>query len=108
MRRAWPGVVIASVSAATLAFVLVLWVSHAHSVQWGDGATWVTFVVILLGAPVAFYQLELQRRQLKDQQDAFAEEAERNRRRDQLLDVDIPWEIDPDHRLIKLPDRDEW
>jgi hypothetical protein len=53
---------------------------------WADVRTWVTFAVVLVGVPTALIQLNLQRLQLRSQQKVISDEADRNKRRDKLLD----------------------
>jgi hypothetical protein len=57
-----------------------------RSGTWDDVQKWVTFLVIVLGLPTALYQLNLQRLQLRDQQAVIEADAERGKRRDELLD----------------------
>jgi hypothetical protein len=51
-----------------------------------DIRTWAGFVIVIIGAGVALWQLDMQRRQLADQQQVIEGEVERNMRRDALLD----------------------
>lgn len=53
---------------------------------WADVRAWVTFAVVLVGVPTALIQLNLQRLQLRSQQQVISDEADRNKRRDRLLD----------------------
>lgn len=53
---------------------------------WDDIQKWVTFLVIVFGLPTALFQLNLQRVQLRDQQAVIKADAERSKRRDELLD----------------------
>jgi hypothetical protein len=50
-----------------------LWLSHKHSVAWGDVPTWLAFVVVLIGLPAALLQLNMQRIQLREQQGELRE-----------------------------------
>jgi hypothetical protein len=56
---------------------------------WDDARTWLTFAVLILGLPTALYQLNLQRLQLRDQQAVIKADAERSKRRDELLDKQL-------------------
>jgi hypothetical protein len=47
--------------------------------------TWVGFVVIIIGAAAALWQLDMQRRQLAEQKDVLKDEVYRNRQRDALI-----------------------
>jgi len=62
------------------------WHAPGRPVTWDDIRTWAAFAAVVVGVPVAIYQLYLQRRQLADQQAILEGEIERNKRRDQLLD----------------------
>jgi hypothetical protein len=57
-----------------------------RSSTWTDIRTWVGFAVVVIGVVIALVQLELQRRQLAEQQRVIKGEIERNTRRDALLD----------------------
>lgn len=50
-----------------------------------DIRTWVGFAVVIIGAGVALWQLDMQRRQLADQKEIFKGEVERNKQRDALM-----------------------
>jgi hypothetical protein len=60
-----------------------------RSGTWDDVRSWLTFAAVILGVPTALYQLNLQRLQLRDQQNVMKAEAERNKRRDELLDAQL-------------------
>jgi hypothetical protein len=70
------GFVAGGVIGGVIGFV---WHAPGRPATWEDIRNWATFVVLVLGFTVAAYELNLQRRQ-------FAEEARRNRGRDDLLD----------------------
>ncbi|MDB4898122.1 MAG: hypothetical protein JWN15_4384 [Firmicutes bacterium] len=61
-------------------FIGFAWHTPFRPSTWTDIRNWGTFVVLVLGFSVATYELNLTRRQ-------FAEEAIRNRDRDELLDL---------------------
>jgi hypothetical protein len=63
-----------------------LWHAPGRASTWDDVRTWLGFAVLVFGLPTALYQLNLQRRQLAGQQAVIEGEAERNKRRDELLD----------------------
>jgi hypothetical protein len=62
------------------------WHAPGRPQTWDDIRTWFAFVAVIVGVPVAIYQLSLQRRQLAGQQAVLEGEVQRNVRRDQLLD----------------------
>lgn len=47
--------------------------------------TWGGFIVVVIGAGAALWQLDMQRRQLADQQEVLKGEVERNKKRDALI-----------------------
>jgi hypothetical protein len=63
-----------------------IWRAPGRASTWADIRTWVTFAVVLVGVPTALIQLNLQRLQLRSQQQVISDEADRNKRRDKLLD----------------------
>ena len=63
-----------------------IWQAPGRASTWADVRTWVTFAVVLVGVPTALVQLNLQRLQLRSQQQVISDEAVRNQRRDKLLD----------------------
>jgi hypothetical protein len=77
-----------TVIAALLAGSAIGFVVHApgRPGTWDDVQKWLTFAVVVLGLPTALYQLNLQRLQLRDQQAVIEADAERSKRRDELLD----------------------
>jgi hypothetical protein len=50
-----------------------LWRTHEHSVAWGDVPTWLASVVVFIGLPAALLQLNMQRIQLREQQQELRE-----------------------------------
>lgn len=50
-----------------------------------DIRTWAGFVVVIVGAGAALWQLDMQRRQLAEQKDVLKDEVERNKKRDALI-----------------------
>jgi hypothetical protein len=50
-----------------------------------DIRAWIGFIVVIVGAGVALWQLDMQRRQLADQKEVFKGEIERNKQRDALM-----------------------
>jgi hypothetical protein len=68
--------------------------------------TWVGFVIVIIGAAVALWQLDMQRRQLADQQRLLEGEVERNKRRDQLLDAQLD-ELEQRKRALEREQADK-
>jgi hypothetical protein len=84
--------------AAAVAVIAALVIGAVIGIVWhepksmalpDDIRTWVGFVIVIIGAGVALWQLDMQRRQLADQQDVLKGEVERNRKRDELLDTQL-------------------
>jgi hypothetical protein len=82
-RSMWLLVALALVFGGAAGFA---WHAPGTSGTWTEIRTWVGFVVVIIGAGVALYQLMMQRQQLEEQHQLLKEEAERNKRRDALLD----------------------
>jgi hypothetical protein len=76
-------VVLALATGGAIGFI---WHAPGEASTWADVRTWATFAVVLVGVPTALIQLNLQRLQLRSQQKVISEEADRNKRRDELLD----------------------
>lgn len=53
---------------------------------WTDVRTWAGFGIVIIGVAIALTQMDMQRRQLRSQQNVLEGEVERNKRRDALLD----------------------
>jgi hypothetical protein len=71
-----------------------------------DIRTWVGFVVVIVGAAVALWQLDMQRRQLKSQQRVIEDEMKRNRKRDELVDAQLD-ELEQRKRVLEREQADK-
>lgn len=58
----------------------------AAPTTWTDVRTWAGFGIVIIGAAIALTHMDMQRRQLRSQQNVLEGEVERNKRRDALLD----------------------
>ena len=100
-----------TVLAAALALVFggaigFAWHAPGRPSTWDGIRTWIGFAVVVIGVVIALVQLELQRRQLKEQQGIIAGEIERNKRRDQLLDAQID-ELEQRKRVLEREQADK-
>jgi hypothetical protein len=77
---------VAALALATGGAIGFIWQAPGQASTWADVRTWATFAVVLVGVPTALIQLNLQRLQLRSQQKVINDEADRNKRRDELLD----------------------
>jgi hypothetical protein len=77
---------VAGLALAAGAAIGFIWHAPGDASTWADVRAWVTFAVVLVGVPTALIQLNLQRLQLRSQQKVISDEADRNKRRDELLD----------------------
>jgi hypothetical protein len=82
-RISWLSIAAALVIGGVIGFV---WHAPGRPSTWGDIRTWLTFAAVAIGVPAAIIQLDLQRRQLRSQQEVIAADAERRKDRDTLLE----------------------
>lgn len=90
--RLWRRVAGATATAGLLIWGLLVFRSRenaGHTPNYGDLPTWLTFAAAAVGIPFAAYSFVLQRRQLTEQQRTIAEEFARQKKRDELLDVQL-------------------
>jgi hypothetical protein len=79
-------VVIAILVALIVGVVIGLAWNEPKSMSLADDIrTWAGFVVVIIGAGVALWQLDMQRRQLAEQKDVLKDEVHRNKQRDVLM-----------------------
>jgi hypothetical protein len=101
--------------AAATATLLALLIGLAAGIAWhepkgmslsGSVRTWVGFVVVIVGAAVALWQLDMQRRQLRSQQQVIEDEVKRNMKRDELVDGQLD-ELEQRKRVLEREQADK-